>query len=220
MWFEGNCSTTSDATFNQLITVSLYSVAHTYSSVYDEAVPTPKTLIGTITQEFKIPYRPSVSPSCGNNTAAGYTYPTQWYDTEDKTCYDGIAKPVTVDFSGSHVRIPHNDEVIVAISFNTTTAGPNPIGTTACNSTSEGCPYDNLNISTEGNGSSGLSNGVGSVLDYNGIFANYIVSANACPGNTVTGVLALDAPCFTGYHPQIRIEATGRKREWDHRPRR
>lgn len=219
-WFEGNCSSARGATFNQAITVSLYSVTSTYSSVYLEPVPTPLALIGTITEEFKIPYRPSVTPSCGDNTADGYTYPTEWYSAEDKTCYDGIAMPVTVDFSGSHIRMPHNSEVIVAVSFNTTNAGPNPIGTTACNSTSGGCPYDSLNISTDGDGPSGLSHGVGSLLDYNGIFADYIVDANACPGNTVTGVLALDAPCFTDYHPQIRIEATEHRRERDHHPRR
>jgi hypothetical protein len=219
-WFEGTCSSASGATFTQPITISLYSVTSTYSSVYLEPVPTPLALIGTITEQFTIPYRPSVAASCGDDTADGYSYPTQWYSTEDKACYNGIAIPVTIDFSGAHIPLPHNSEVIVAVSFNTTNAGPNPIGTTACNSTSGGCPYDSLNISTDGNGPSGLFHGVGSLLDYNGIFADYIVSANACPGNTVTGVLALDAPCFTGYHPQIMIEATGHRRDRDHHPRR
>ncbi len=216
MWFDGTCSSASGATFSQPITISLYSVTSTFSSVYGEAVPTPLALIGTITQPFAIPYRPSVSPSCGNNTADGYSYPTQWYDSSDKTCYNGIAIPITVDFTASHIPVPQNSEVIVAVSFNTTNAGPNPIGTTACNSTSGGCPYDSLNISTEGNGPTGLANGVGSVLDYNGIFVNYIVDANACTGNTVTGVLALDAPCSTGFHPQIAIEALSRHRGHGH----
>ena len=215
-WFQGTCASASGATFSQPITVNLYSVTSTFSSVYGEAVPTPLTLIGTITQPFTIPYRPSVSPSCGNDTADGYSYPTQWYDSSDNACYNGIAIPITVDFSGSHIRVPQNNELILAVSFNTTNEGPSPIGVTACNSTSGGCPYDSLNISTDGNGPTGLTNGVGSVLDYNGIFVDYTVDANACSGNTAVGVLALDAPCSTGYHPQITIEATGHRRDHDH----
>ena len=199
-WFQGTCSSASGATFSQPITVNLYSVTSTFSSVYGEAVPTPLALIGSITQPFTIPYRPSVTPSCGNNTADGYSYPTQWYDSSDNACYNGIAIPITVDFSGSHIRVPQNNELILAVSFNTTNEGPSPIGVTACNSTSGGCPYDSLNISTDGNGPTGLTNGVGSVLDYNGIFVDYTVDANACSGNTAVGVLALDAPCSTGYH--------------------
>ena len=69
-WFQGTCSSASGATFSQPITVNLYSVTSTFSSVYGEPVPTPLALIGTITQPFTIPYRPSVTPMAAPSGAA------------------------------------------------------------------------------------------------------------------------------------------------------
>jgi hypothetical protein len=206
-WYQGTCTTRPGATFLQPITVNLYSVSSVYSSVYAEPVPTPQALLGSITQKVPILYRPSVNAKCGNDTGYGFSYPTQWYDPLDKSCNHGIAVPIAVDFSKLNIALPANNELIVTVSYNTTDYGPSPIGTTACNSTTQGCPYDALNISVDGNGPTGITNGIGSLLDYNGIFVNYTLGAEACPGNTVTGTLALDSPCWTGYHPQIAILA-------------
>jgi hypothetical protein len=188
-WSAGNCVTASAATFSQLITLNVYMVTGS----------TPGAQIGTIVQAFNIPYRPTSTPAlCGGDNQ-------RWYDNKDKTCYHGIAVPI--EFSGLHIPIPANNQIIVTLAYNTTDYGPNPIGRTACNSTNAGCPYDSLNIGTDGNGSSGLTGGVGGVLFYDGIFVNYTLSATACSGNSVTGVLALDSPCWTGFHPQIQVLA-------------
>lgn len=176
------CVTANGATFSQPITVNLYS--------YDGSLA---TILGTITQTFNIPYRPSSTPSKCNGDAQ------MWYSSKDKICYHGLAVPITVNFSNQHLAVPANGELIVTVAFNTNTAGPSPIGTPG--------PYDSLNISTDGNGPSGLSGGVGNLLDTNGIFVNYITSATACPDNTVTGRVALDTPCWTGFHPQIQVQA-------------
>ena len=49
------------------------------------------------------------------------------------------------------------------------------------------------------------------MLDTNSIFVNYTPSATACPGNTVTGALAIDYGCWTGYHPLIELRANVKK---------
>lgn len=130
-----------------------------------------------------------------------------WYSSKEKTCYHGLAVPINVNFSDQHIPVPSDGKLIVAVAFNSTDYGPYPIGPTACNLTTAGCPYDSLNIGTDGNGPTGLVEGVGTVLDANSIFVNYTLSGNACPGNTTTGVLALDPGCWTGFHPLIQVKA-------------
>ena len=199
--WSSTCTTTRSATFRQPITLNVYSVTDAYSAVYDATVPTPLALLGSVTQTFEIPYRPSSTPpSCEGGP--------QWYSTTDHACHNGISAEVTFDLSSHRVSIPSNGQIIVAVEFNTTSEGPHPIGNAPCVSSSGGCPYDSLNIGTYGDGPTGLANGVGSLLDTNGVFVDYSSDANACEGNSVTGTLALDAPCWTGYHPLIRVTAT------------
>jgi hypothetical protein len=214
--YSGNCVSTPGATFKVPITVKLYSVTSQYSSIYTTDVPTPNASIGSITQTFNIPYRPSSTPAqCSGDT-------TQWYGPMDKACYHGLATPIVVDFSSLHIPVPANGQVIVTVAFNTTHYGPAPIGEKApCYTASGGCPYDSLNIGADT--SSFVMNTatpriaqIGSPLDANGIFVNYTYSANACPGNTVTGTLALDkstdnSPCWAGYHPEVLILANTNK---------
>lgn len=204
-WFSGTCVTTHDATFDQPITVNIYGVT------YVGDVATPSGLLATITKTFDIPYRPTSTPAlCGGDA-------TEWYDSKGKTCYGGLAVPVDVDFSSFQIPIPANDRIIVTVAYNTTSYGPTPIGTTACNSTSAGCPYDALNISVDGNGPTGLANGVGAFLDWNGIFANLTTSELSCTVNATLGQLALDTslntPCWAGLHPQIEVMAN---HEYEH----
>jgi hypothetical protein len=191
-WFSGNCVTANGATFSQSITINIYGVT---------TGPVINGLLATITQTFNLPYRPSSTPAlCGGDGQ-------RWYDSKDKTCYHGLAVPISVNFSGQHIAIPINNQLIVTVAYNTTDFGPSPIGQTACNSTSAGCPYDSLNISTDGSGSTGLNGGVGSVLDANGIFVNYTLPNTSCNGTAVIGSVALDTPCWTGYHPEIQVQA-------------
>ena len=190
-WSTNNCVTHPGATFKQPITVNIYGVDNT-GIAPDSSVP-----LATITQTFTLPYRPSSDPvNCD---------PQTWFSKKDKTCYHGIAVPVSVDFSSFHLPLQPNNKVIVTVAFNTTHYGPSPIGESAsCYTSSGGCPYDSLNISTDSNG--GNYQVIGSVLDPNGIFVNYTLPNNSCTGTASPG-LKLDTPCWAGYHPMIQVEA-------------
>ncbi len=187
------CTTTPGATFVQPITVKLYSVGQGLTG------PVPVSLLGSITQTFNIPYRPSSTPSlCGGDAQ-------RWYNSKDQTCYHGLAAAITVNFSNQHIMVPANNKAIVTVAYNTSHYGPSPIGNTACNLTSAGCPYDSLNISTDG--STNFTGAVSAPLDPNSIFVNYTLPNLACsPSTVVTGFLALDVGCWTGYHPQIQVQ--------------
>jgi hypothetical protein len=189
-WTSG-CVTHPGATFSQPLTVNLYSVNSGTSPI---SVASP---LGTITETFDIPYRPT--SNCQSDTTA-------WYSNKDKTCYHGLAVPVVVNFSRQHIAIPTDGKLIVTVAFNSTHYGPSPIGeSAACFGTSAGCPYDSLNISTDTQ--AGVF--VGGPLDPNGIFVNYTLPNNSCTGTIATGTLVDDtAPaCWTGNHPQIEIVA-------------
>jgi hypothetical protein len=190
-WTASNCVTTPGATFSQSITVNIYSVSDGVGTW------TPATLLATTTPTFNIPYRPSSTPAqCGGDASV-------WFDKKDSACYHGLAVPISVNFSGSHLAIPVNNQLIVTVVYNTTDYGPHPIGQTACNLTSAGCPYDSLNISTDSN--NGNYQRIGSVLDPNGIFVNYTLQGQSCSGAAAPG-LALDAPCWAGFHPEIQVQ--------------
>ena len=194
-WYSGNCVTAPGTTFAQTITVNVYAVS-------TAGVPAPSTLLATATDTFNIPYRPSSTPGlCGGDTS-------RYYSSKDKTCYHGVATEIHFELANQHADIPANSKVILTVAYNTSHYGPSPVGESpACYSTSAGCPYDSLNIGTDGDGPAGLLGGVGSVLDTNSIFVNYTSSANACSGNTVTGALAIDYGCWTGNHPLIEVRA-------------
>jgi hypothetical protein len=92
----------------------------------------------------------------------------------------------------------------MTVAYNSTHYGPAPIGESAsCFTSSGGCFYDSLNISTDGPGGT-----VGSLLDPNGIYANYSLSGLGCAQNAVPGSLALDTGCWAGFHPQMQVTVT------------
>lgn len=191
-WYSFDCITQPPAaTFNQRITLNIYSIA-------PGPPPSPVTLLVSATQSFDIPYRPSSDQTrCAGDAQ-------RWYSDRDKTCYHGLAVPIDFDLSALHVPIP--EKVIVGVAFNSTHYGYSPIGESApCFTSSGGCPYDSLNISTDGTAAL-----IGSVLDPNGIFVNWINAGSTCSHKGATGVLALDTPCWTDLHPQIEVTATGR----------
>jgi hypothetical protein len=179
------------ATFSQPITINIYSVVGT----------TPGPLLFTKTATFKIPYRPSSDAvHCVPGGIPGGDG-EQWYSPADNTCYHGLAFPITFDFSADGVVLP--DQAIITIAFNSTHYGPSPIGQgAACFSTTEGCPYDSLNISTDG------SPTVGNNVDPNGIYFNYYFTNSGCTKPNPTNVLFDDTPCWAGGHPEILVDTT------------
>ena len=200
-WYSGDCVTQPDnAKFSVAITLNIYSVYNMGSTL------TQGSLLATQTQTFDIPYRPSSDankcPSDGN----GFS---RWYSDKDQACYHGLAVPITFNLN-SDVALP--DRVIIGVAFNSSHYGPVPIGQDVpCYSSSGGCPYDSLNIGTDGPG--GL---VGSVIDSNGVFVNPWPQYVACTGtlNGASNLMQLDtAPgCWAGFHPLFEVVAKGGKK--------
>jgi hypothetical protein len=179
-WFSGDCVTTPGATFSHPITLNIYNVG---------AGGTVGTLIGSVTQTFAIPYRPSADPACGDG---------RWSD--GTTCYNGYAFPITFNLGG--LAVP--DEVIYGISYNTTHYGYSPIGESAtCYSTSGGCGYDSLNVAL-----ASAPPTVGIDPAPNDAYFNTLTAAWYCDsGASGVGSFRLDAGCWTGYNPAVKFTA-------------
>lgn len=110
------CVTTPGATFTHPLTFNIYSVA---------ADGTAGTLLGSRTQTFTIPYRPSADPTCVGGQA--------WRDT-DGACWNGYNYVVVFDFTG--VTVP--DTIIYSVAYDTQHYGASPTGVNGA--------YDSLNV--------------------------------------------------------------------------
>jgi hypothetical protein len=195
-WYSNDCATPRGAKFNQSITLKVYSVI----DVGGPPVPTPGTVLATLTKTFNIPYRPSADPARCPAT------PSKWFSERDDTCYNGIASPITFDLSS--LRVPVPARIIVGVSYNSSHYGYAPIGESpACYTSSAGCPYDSLNVATDGNPR------IGSVVDPDGIFINYAFASSYCQPHPAN-VFQLDSGpgCWTGFHPQIEVVSKGRSK--------
>jgi adhesin/invasin len=85
----------------------------------------PGNVIGSVTQTFFVPWRPEPTPSCGG---------TLWLASDG--CHNGMAFPITFDFSGLSLTLPN--QIIFGIAYNTQIAGRTPIGVNG--------PYNDLNV--------------------------------------------------------------------------
>ena len=83
------------------ITLKLYTVNNAGPT------PAPGTLIGSVTQNFKIPWRPEADPSCG----------TAWKSDSDGLCYNGYAFNIAFDLTSLNLTLPN--EIIYGIAYNT-----------------------------------------------------------------------------------------------------
>src|SRR5688572_10651074 len=79
-WFMENCVTTPGSTFSHPITLNIYNVG---------SGNLPGALIGSVTQTFNIPYRPSSDPDCADGA---------WQDASGN-CWNGLATNITFDLS-------------------------------------------------------------------------------------------------------------------------
>ena len=122
----GACQTTPGATFQVPMTFKIYDV-------------TGINVLATKTATLTVPYRPSASAQCTGADAG------RWYNSKDRSCYNGLPHLVTVNMSDLGVTLP--DEVIWSVQYNTTTSGYTPLGNVqACSSLPAGCGYDTLNV--------------------------------------------------------------------------
>lgn len=144
------------------------------------------SLITSKTENFTMPYRPTSTPAeCGGDDGA-------WHDAATDTCNHGIAFPISFNLTGT--TLP--DHVIVGVAYNTSNYGANPIGTTG--------PYDSLNVGTN------PAPSVGTALPTaNDAYQNSSWTGAYCDnGASGTGTFRLDAGCWTGFLPAIKIAAT------------
>jgi hypothetical protein len=182
-WYSGDCVTAPGATFTHPITLNVYSVG---------AGSAPGALLGTVTQTFAIPYRPSADPvSCTGG---------RWLDASSSTCFNGKAAAITFDLASLSLTLP--DEVIVGVAYNTTHFGYTPIGDAApCSSGPGGCPYDSLNVAVADPAAT-LSAGTNPAPD-----DAYQDTAYSSCANGAIHPFGLDAGCWTGAKPAIQITA-------------
>jgi hypothetical protein len=186
------CTTTPGATFSLPVTLTIYNVG---------AGNAVGSVIATRTQTFAIPFRPSADPThC--TTAGEFLF--------NGVCSDNL--PLNITFRFPPTTLPNS--VIWGVSFNTTNAGPDPIGTQPCDSAPAGCPYDTLNVAvTVAKGPN-----VGSDPIPGTVYQNTSVAGNYCDGGAAgTGVFRLDSPssaCWsagagTYYIPAVQFGTLG-----------
>ena len=189
-WNADNCITNLGSTFTYPITLNIYNVGS------DDSVG---TLIKSDTESFTMPYRPTADDGTNCNAANGTA--GEWWDAQDNTCYNG--KDFTISYSLNGVTLP--DDVIISVAYNTSDYGASPQGhSTACYSTPEGCPYDSLNVGTNPAPSVGTSEPSNNDAYVKGT-SGYAYCDN---GDSGTGTLRLDAGCWTGYLPAIKVAAS------------
>ena len=187
-WYGHDCATAKNATFTHSITLNVYAVG---------AGAAPGVRLASVTQTFKMPYRPSADPA---NCTDG-----RWYDASAKRCFNGKAFTISFKLAKQHVVVP--GEVIVTIAYNTSHYGAHPIGASACGSTAAGCPYDSLNVGLV-DPASALRAGVDPAP--NDAYLSSTWGGAYCDnGAAGTGTLRLDAGCWAGYKPALRVSTGG-----------
>jgi hypothetical protein len=193
-WNAQNCLTNSGSTFTHPVTVNVYNVSPDDS---------PGTVIKSVTKTFTMPYRPTADDGTNcNGVNAG-----KWWD--GAACVNGKAFKISFDLDG--VTLP--DDVIVSVAYNTTNHGNAPIGTQACNTASQGCPYDSLNVGTSGAPSVGSSEPTNKDAYANSSWAGFYCDSDSLTPGPV-GVFRLDSGCWTSPDgttpviPAIKVEAS------------
>jgi hypothetical protein len=183
---NGNCLTAPGATFTHPITFNIYAT--------DNGV-TPGALIASDTQTFGFNYRPSTNVAkCPSSTA--------WWSKKDHSCFNGFAQTITFDFASQHLLLP--SQIVYGVAYNTSGYGANPKGySNPCNSATEGCPYDSLNVGAEA-----TLPATGTDRYPNGTFYN-----SAAPGGQYcdlgaggSGFFRLDDGCWTVNNPMVRFQ--------------
>jgi len=187
-WNGGNCSTSPGATYPMPLTFTIYNVG---------AGNAVGSVLGTVTQTFNIPYRPSASPQCTGAQAG------EWFDGP-QGCFNGYASNVTFNLRSLALVLPNT--VIWGISYNTSDYGASPYGdATACHSTSDGCFYDSLNVALSPKVKTGSEPVPGTA------YQSSTWSGAYCDNGTGgTGSFRLDSPgnpCWAGYVPAAQFTA-------------
>ncbi len=165
----------------------IHPIRFTLYSVVPGSTPSVESPIATVTQNFKIPWRPEADPTCAGGTA--------WRSDSDGQCYNGYAFNIVFDLTSLNVTLPN--EIIYGIAYNTQSYGVAPLGVAG--------PYNSLNVGAEP-----VVPSVGTDVDPNGVFWNTITPVWYCDGGVAgSGTFRLDTGCWAPYVPNVRFEALG-----------
>ena len=178
------CQTSAGATFPMPITLNVYSVG---------AEDSVGSLIGTDTETFAIPYRPSAKKSCANH---GY----------GSECFNGKLSKIKFKLAG--VTLPQ--QAIVAVAYNTTDHGYAP--------THVAGPYDSLNVAVNASYTYNevteqyetdpvAPPSVGSDPLSEDVFVDSTWSAVYCGNGALTGSFGASGACWKYEQPAIEIQA-------------
>jgi hypothetical protein len=187
-----SCKTTGGATFSVPITLSVYNAGP------EGSVGAP---VGSVTETFAIPYRPSAKKSCPLNSAED----VQGWGSE---CDYGKLHKIKFNLSG--VTLPN--EAIVAVSYNTETYGSAPTGV-------EG-PYNSLNVAVNASYTYNETTkeyetdpvappSVGSDPLPEDVFINSQRSGLYCGNVAATGSFGNSGACWHYEQPAIEVRASG-----------
>jgi hypothetical protein len=116
-----------------------------YSAVPGTPLNTVGPLLGTVTQNVTVPWRPEADPTCPGGTA---------WRASDSQCYNGLAFNATIDLSSLNLTLPN--DVIIGVAYNTQSYGAAPIGVPG--------PYNSLNVGVEGSATVGNDNNTDNVF--------------------------------------------------------
>jgi hypothetical protein len=172
------CATTPGASFEWPITLNVYAVG---------AENAPGALLGTVTQTFAIPYRPSASRKC-SATPEGVV---GW----GKACFSGKTHKIRFLLPG--VTLP--SKAIVSVAYNTSDFGYTPTH-------GPDIGQNSLNVAVREPGETGPS--VGSIPLPADAYLNSSWSGAYCNGAEGTGTFRLDAGCWTGFQPAFAVSAS------------
>ncbi len=185
------CISTPGSFFTHPITLNLYTVDHTGGN------PAVGALLGSVTQTFNIPYRPSwdstMCTGAGETPATDLPFGGKWYDPVGAKCVHGSAFNITFDFSSLNLTLP--DEVIYGVAYNTQHYGVSPTGLPG--------PYDSLNVSLAQVPPAG-----GTDVEPGTTFWDTSHGPFYCDGGVGgTDTFRRDSGCWDTYTPVVRFNA-------------
>jgi hypothetical protein len=185
---DGSCVSAPGATYEEPITLNVYSVG---------AGGGVGTKLVTFTQTFAIPYRPTADPSCPTGG---------WRDLRRRGggCFHGkLFKINFAKLGNNHAVVTLPEQVIISVAFNAFTSGYFPIGIAG--------PYDSLNVAMTQpqNEGEAVAPSVGTDPAPANAYYNSDTGQFYCDkGAGGTGTFRLDAGCRSGEQPLIEVKST------------
>ncbi len=188
-WYSDNCVSEKRSKFSQPVSVTLYNV---------EANGSVGSKIATEEQTLQVPYRPSTNHKRCLGATEEEALGGFWSGSEGR-CADGINAKFNYKFALA--KLP--SQVIVAVSYNTSSAGSPPLSGAPCESTPQGCPYDALNVAIEEDGSGAT---VGTQPEPEDTYLKSTYEPMYGTSGTPLGTFGVSNAEWKGYQPLIAVK--------------